>query len=390
MIPVTVTPFLRHRLLRLLAFCAWAAAPLADAAEDAVAAYRRAYACLASNRLEEAAALFAQAAAATNGEAQAAARLGQGEALYRAQHWSEAESAYRALLAHSPNSPYAARALYARGFAEYKRGRLPEALATLSGFLARYPDHALAASAVSATGTLARALAAQAARDESEKLRRALAEIEALSRDSARARQTVSAVQAFLSEHPGHPQAAALRDLAAACAIKAKDPALTVDACRDCLTNRAVDARSSGLRIELAQSLDALGRHAEAAEAFAAVGTPEANVRCAELLFKSGRTAEALARASALRKRLAPADAALASRAGLVAGDCLAAQAKWEEAERVYLEVDVLLGDRAFQPVALERLADLYGKWGRTAEETRTRDELRRRYPNATQATDKH
>lgn len=378
----TATPPHPRRLSLLLALCAWAAAPLAGTAEDSAAAYRRAYACLASNRLDEAAALFGRAAAATNGESRAAAWLGQGEALYRARRWSEAEAAYGALLAQSPDSPYASRALYARGLAEYKRGRLPEALATLSEFLARYPNHALAASATAATGTLTRTLAARVTRDETEKLRLALSEIDALSRDGARAPQTVSAVRAFLREHPGHPQAAALRDLAAAYAIKAKDRALTVDTCRDSLTNCAADAQSPKLRLALAEALDALGREAEASEAFAAVGRPDADVRSAELLFKTGRTAEALARASALQKQLAPSDAALASRAALVTGDCLTVQAKWEEAERTYLGVEVLLGDKAFQPVALERLAGLYEKWGRADEAARTRDELRRRYPD--------
>jgi TolA-binding protein len=349
--------------------------------DSAAAAYRQAYACLASNRLVEAAALFSAATASTNPATAAAAWLGRGEALYGAKKWPDAIDAYGRLLADYPDSPLAPNALCSRGFAEFQAGQLPQAQATLAAFAARYPAHALAARAIASTGTISRALAAQSRQREAEAISRELAAIRALSREP-RPAEAAEASRRFLQAHPSHPQAADLRYLAAACLRLAKDDARCADAYRDFLARHPGHPQAPHARLELGNALAALGRFAEAADAYAeaAGAQAEAEPLRADCLFKAARFEEAL---PLLEKQArSAADPRQKARATLQAGACYAALKNWPKAERAFHDVELFCDDEALRPVALARLADLYDKTNRPDQAASARSELKRRFPD--------
>lgn len=351
--------------------------PLAAAPE---AAYRQAHACLVSNRFEEAAALFEQAAAATNAEAAAAAWLGRGEALYGAKRWQAAAEAYGALLARFPASALAPNALCGRGFAESQAGRHQQALDTFAELLRSYPQHALAPAAAASTGTLARALADQARQRQEASLARDLAAVNALL-SGGRSAEASAAAERALRDHPACAQAAELRFIVADGACRAADWARAEPALRLFLERHPGHASAPRARELLARALSALGRHGEAADAFARLPGADAALRRAEALVQAGRPAEALACYDALAAEAS--DPAQKARARLAAGDCRAALKQWDEAERAYLSVEVLGADDELRPAALARLAALYDAVGRTNLALRTRAELLRRYPAA-------
>lgn len=348
---------------------------LADPAADA---YRKGYASLTANRYSEAAAFFKDATHTTNATAQAVAWLGQGEAFYGAKQWDDAIAAYDMLLKSYPKSPHAARALYARGLAEFQAGRLPAALNALSSFITRYPNHPLAATAIASTGTLTRALNAQVKLREYEKVTHDLTEINALSH-SEKAVETATAVRLFLQAHPDHPQAAALRYLAANCALRAKDYTLAVSAYRDFLAHDPQHAQNRQARIELGNALYALGLFSEASDVYATASGTDAQFLCADSLVKAKRFEEALTRYQALMKHSL--DPAKTARATLAMGDCYAALKKWEEAEHAFLSVEVLLTSDALRPIALDHLANLYENKGQPDKAATVRKELKRRFP---------
>jgi TolA-binding protein len=321
---------------------------LADHAADA---YREARAQLAARRYAEAAARFEAAAATTNTAAAAAAWFGRGEALYGLGQWDAAATAYGTLLKSFPSSPLAPQALYARGHAEQQAGRLPQALATFTAFKDRYPAHALTPACVIAIGRISSALEAQARQQALAAITRELAAINALVRAEKFA-EAGAAADRFLQAHPGHPQTAELRYLGAVCAYRAKDFARAAEAYRTFLDRHPQHARAAEARSQLGDSLFQAGRYDEARGLFEKM---------------AGET-------------LDPQEEA---RMTLAAGDCHAAQQKWDEAEQAYLSVEVLQGCDALRPVALKRLADLYEKRGQPDQARRAREDLRRRYPGS-------
>jgi tetratricopeptide (TPR) repeat protein len=367
----SLSTYLLGLLTALLPLAALAADPAADA-------YRRAHACLTSNRFAEAAMLFETAAHSTNAPAAAAAWLGRGEALYGAKQWPAAIAAYDALLARYPTNALAPSALCGRGFAETQAGLLPQALATFSTLAETYRGHALAATAAASTGSLARTLAAQARHRQTEALARDLDSINTLTRNGSHA-ESSAAAERFLREHPDHPQAAHLRLLAADGAFRAGDWPRAEATLRAFLTHHSQHAQAPRAQLQLGRALCALGRFAEAADAFAQAADREAPLLCAESLLKAGRTADALARYESLAR--AAAEPSARARAALAAGDCHAALKHWDEAERAFLSVEILQSADELRPIALAHLADLYDKRGQTNQAARARDDLRRRYP---------
>jgi len=347
-----------------------------ETAEDA---YRRAHACLASNRFSEAAALFRRAAASTNADTAAAARLGLGEALCGANLWTEAAAAYDALLARHPASALAPNALCGRGFAEARAGLLPQALATFTALAERYPDHPLATTAAASTGTLARTLAAQERLERTEKVARAVETLNALRRDGRHA-EASSAAERFLHDHPDYPQAAELAVTAADSAVQAGEWARAETLARAFLANYPQHALAPRARRALGDALAARSRFAEAAQAYALSDAPDAALLSADCLYRAGRYEEALNRYEETARTAA--DPALAARTTLAIGDCHAALENWQAAERAYLRVEVLLDADAARPAALARLADLYDRMRQTNQAARARADLKRRYPD--------
>lgn len=328
---------------------AFLAPPAALAAGSAADAYREARAHLAARRYEEAAARFEAAAATTNAAAAAAAWFGRGKALYGAKRWEAAIAAYDALLKTCPEGALAPNALYSRGHAEHQAGHLERALATFTEFKRRYPDHALAAASALSINTLSLALEAQARQQSVAAVTRELAAINA-SVHAEKYEEARAAAERFLQAHPGHPQAADLRYLAATCAYRAKDFVRAAEGYRAFLAGHPQHARAAAAREQLAESLFRAGRFDEALLLYEALAI-EADTPQAE------------------------------ARATLAIGDCHAAQQKWDEAERDYLSVEVLQGCDALRPVALGRLADLHEKKGQPEKARQLREERNRRYP---------
>ena len=323
---------------------------LSALATEPADAYRQAHAHLAAHRYAEAAALFGTATAATNAPAAAAAWLGCGEALFGAGQWEAAIAAYDTLLKTFPASPLAPDALYARGFAEHRAGQLPQALKTFSAFKNRYPTHALTPACAVSIEKISRTLESQARQQAVAAVARELAAINAFLREE-KFDQAREAAARFLLANPGHPQAAALSYLIATCDYRSKDYARAAEAYRTFLNLYPQQARAAVARDQLA-----------------------------ECLFKAGRYADAYALyEAAVDEASAPEPKA---RATLALGDCQAAQRRWDEAERLYLSVEILQGCDALRSAALSRLADLYDKRGQPDKARRTREDLRRRYPN--------
>jgi TolA-binding protein len=372
-------PTLRHparaaALLSLAALLSFADDPAADA-------YRRAHACLASNRFSEAAARFQTATASSNAAAAAAAWLGRGEAFYGAGQWPAAAAAYDALLARYPASALAPNALCGRGFAETRAGLLPQALATFTALAETYPGHALAPTAAASTGALARTLAAHMRQRQTETLSREIAAINDLIRDGRHAEASVTA-ERFLRAHPDSPQDAELRLIAADGAFRAHDWPRAETLLSGFLSRHPQHVQAPRARLELGQALEALSRFDEAAEVFSRSTAPDAPLRVAGCLYRSGRYEEALKRYDELARNAA--DLSAAARAALASGDCHAALKNWPAAERAFLSVEVLHDADALRPAALARLAGLYDNMGQTNRADRARDALKRRYPDYT------
>lgn len=327
-----------------------AGTPLAADEPAADAAYRAARAHLQARRFAEAADGFARAAASTNATFAAAAWLGRGEALFGLGDWDKADAAYAELLARYPDSPLAPRALYARGHAAQRADRLDRAHAHFAAFIDRYPTNTLREAC---TAALATVMAAQQARERQTARAAVTAELTAINAAlrAERWEEAHTAADRFLTAHPDHDQVPELHLVVAACAYRTGDYAGAAEAYR--------------------RLLERAPQHARAAEARA---------RRAECLFKTGDFEEA----RALYVELAEADdePEARARATLAIADCDAALKRWAEAERAYLSVEVLLGCEALRPVALQRLAALYDAMGQPEKASRTRDALRRRYPD--------
>ena len=334
----------------LIFFCMLALATFSVSADPAADAYREARAHLVAHRYAEAALRFETATATTNASAAAAAWFGRGEALYGMGKWDDAIAAYATLLKRYPTSPFAPNALCARGHAEQQSGRLPQALATFTTFRAQYPTNALSSSCATAIEKITRAIDAQTRQQARAAITQELAAINALLRTEKFA-ESSSAAERFLQAHPGHPQTAELRYLIATCAYRSRDYSRAADAYRAFLECHPQHARTAEARGQLADSL-----------------------------FRAERFDEARSFYTALREETT--DPQEEARVTLALGDCDAAQKKWDAAERAYLGVEVLQGCDALRPVALERLAALYEKMGQPDKAQRTREDLRRRYPN--------
>ncbi len=320
---------------------------LADLAADA---YREARMQLAGRRYAEAAASFETATTTTNTAAAAAAWFGRGEALYAMKRWGAASAAYDALLKIYPTSPLAPQALYARGFSEQQAGQLPQALKTFTAFKQQYPTNPLAPACSASIDMLTQMMKAQAKQQTLASITRELAAINTAVR-AENFEEARSAAERFLKVHPEHSQNAELRYLSATCMYRSRDYIHAAEAYRTFLDHHPQHGRASEARSQLASSL-----------------------------FQAGRYEEA----RALYERMAEetSDPQEEARSTLAAGDCDAAQKRWEAAERAYLSVEVLQGSENLRPVALRRLADLYDKMEQPEKARRTRDDLRRRYPN--------
>lgn len=353
--------------------------PFSLTADPATDAYRQAHACLASNRFAEAAERFEAAAATTNAAAAAAAWLGRGEALFGAKRFDGAIAAYDRLLSAFPDSPLAPNALCGRGFAEAQAGRLPEALATFKALADRFPGHALAATAGASAGAISRTLAARERQRAAAALARDTASINAPLSEGKFA-EAGAAAERFLLAHPDAANLADVRLLAADCALRAKNFPNAQDAYRRFLTLHPGHAQAPRAWLELGKALRALGRHAEAADAFGrAADLPQAAQQQAECLSRAGRHEEAFRLYEALAR--ASTNSQERARMTLAMGDCCAALQKWEEAERLFLSVETLHASEALRPVALDRLAGVYARAGQTNQADRARSELLRRFP---------
>lgn len=327
-----------------------AGVPLVAGEPAAEEAYRTARAHLQARRFAEAADGFVRAAASSNASFAAAAWLGRGEALFGLGDWEKADAAYEGLLTRYPDSPLAPRALYARGHAAQRAGRLDRAHADFAAFLDRYPTNALREACAAALATVN---AAQQAR-ERQTARAAVAAELAVINGALRAERWEEARESatrFLAAHPDHEQVPELHLLIAACAYRADDYAGAAEAYR--------------------RLLECAPQHARAAEA---------RTRRAECLFKAGEFEESRALYAAQAEE--GGDPEAQARAALAVADCDAALKRWAEAERAYLSVEVLLGCEELRPVALQRLAALYDAMGQPEKASRTRDALRRRYPD--------
>jgi len=372
-----MTEMKTHLRFSLLALTLFAAADaFADPASDA---YRRGYENLKAQRYAEAAALFQTAAASTNRETAAAALLARGEALFGQKQWSAASRAYGELVARFPESPHAPRALYARGCAEFQDGKLREAQATFADFTARYPQHELAKRAETETRSITRARAAQAQHAETEAVAKAFEAINTLTREGKYA-EAAEAAHRFLKEHSAHPHCADVLYLEADCARRAKNNCQAVDAYRTLIERYPSYAKAAHARLELGAALSDLGRHAEAADVFAASDATNALQLCAGSLFKAGRYAQALEQYRKLASQC-DSNSVEAARTTLLIGDCYAGQKQWGPAERTYLSVERLQSSDALRPAAIARLADLYNAMGETNRASLTREGLKRRYP---------
>ena len=322
---------------------------LSASADPAAEAYRDARALLSADRKAEAAARFEAATATTNANAAAAAWFGRGEALYGLQQWAATVTAYDTLLKRYPTSPLAPQALFARGHAEHQAGRLAQAVNTFTAFQKQYPANALAPSCTALIGRISKTLEIRARQQATEKLTRELAAINAAVRtekfDEAR-----SIIERFMQTHPEHPQTADLRFLLATCAYRTKDYNRAAELYRLFLNKHPQHARAAVARTQLADSLMRSGLY------------EEARVLYAQWADETQDPQEE-------------------ARATLSIGDCYAAQQKWDDAERAFLSVEVLRGSDALRPIALNRLASLYDKMGQSDKARRTREDLRRRYP---------
>ena len=340
-------PYAHTACLTLAGVVLFTHAALADPAADA---YRQAHAHLAAHRYAEAASLFQSATATTNSAAAAGAWLGRGEALFGAGQWDAAITAYETLLKTQPSSPLAPDALYARGFAEHRSGQLPLALATFTAFKKQYPTHARKAECTSAIERITRTLEAQAKLQSIAAVNLELAAINTSLREE-KFTQARESAERFLLAHPEHPQAADLNVLAATCDYRANAYTRAADTYRTFLDRYPQHARASAARDQLA-----------------------------DCLFQSKRYDEACGLYGEISDNAS--DPERKARATLALGDCHAAQQMWSEAERLYLSVEVLQGCEALRPTALARLAELYDKMGQPEKARRTREDLRRRYPN--------
>lgn len=314
------------------------------------AAYRAAHAHYQARRFAEAAEAFAHATASTNATFAAAAWLGRGEALFALGDWEKAGAAYTELLSRYPDSPLAPRALYARGYAAQRTDRLESARADFTAFLDRYPTNALRETCTTALKTV---IVTQQARVRQAALAAVTAELAAIN-DALRAErweEARAAATRFLAAHPDHNQTPELHLLIAASAYRSGDYADAAEAYR--------------------KLLDCAPQHARAAEA---------RERYAECLFKAGKFEAA--RALYVARAEASDDPETRARATLAAADCDVALKRWAEAEHAYLSVEVLFDCEALRPVALKRLAALYDAMEQPDKANRTRETLRRRYPD--------
>ncbi len=319
------------------------AAPAADA-------YRQAHAHLAAHRYAEAAALFQTATATTNAAAAAGAWLGRGEALYGAGQWDAAIAAYDTLLKTCPSSPLAPNALCSRGFAEHRAGQLRQALATFTAFKTQYPNHALTPACAASIDKISRTLVSQAEQQAVAAVAGELAAVNAFMRSSQFAEARDNA-ERFLKAHPEHPQAAELSYLSATCDYRSKEYTRAAETYRLFLDRHPQHAQASMARDQLADCLMQVKRYDDARGLYAQIARDTS-------------------------------DPQKKARATLALGDCLTAQQQWDEAELLYLNVEVLQGCDSLRPVALARLAALYEKMGQPDKARRTREDLRRRYPN--------
>ena len=333
-----------------LSVCSLTLAAVSAFAGPAEEAYREARAHLSARRFAEASACFEAATVATDTSVAAAAWFGRGEALYGTGQWRAAADAYDTVIRRYPDSFLVPQALYARGHAEHRSGRLAQALDTLSAFKKNYPTNALTPTCILSIESITRLLETQARQKAIAEVTRELAAINAAVRAEEFDEASIAA-ERFLKAHPESPQAAELRFLIATCAYRNKAYDRAAEKYQAFLDHHPQQVRSNEARRLMADSLFRAGRYEEA-----------------RLLF------EKIAQETD--------DPQEEARVTIAIGDCQAARQNWDEAERTYLNVEVLLNCDALRPVALKRLADLYEKRGQPDRARRTREDLRRRYPS--------
>lgn len=111
---------------------------------------------------------------------------------------------------------------------------------------------------------------------------------------------------------------------------------------------------------------------------------PQAKARAHLLLSRalvgSGKGGEAKAQAEEALK-LQP-EGRLNAEARLANGHALFAQGKYDDAARAFMAVGLLYDEKDLTPEALARAEEAYRKAGSEADATRTREELKRRYPD--------